>query len=542
MGIYRSAVLMVLFLAAMPSYAQMNRYVVFLSDKDNSPYSIDSPLAFLSQRSIDRRSKMGTAITDQDLPVDPTYITQITETGADVYFTSKWFNAALTQMFDSELDAVRQLSFVDSVVYVAPGERLGAQNQTEVIANDFIIPSDINHNTGTQLRLLGSDKMHEDGYKGEGVLIAVFDSGFEGVNEYEPFGSMHKEDRLIGTKDFITNSGNVFQFHDHGSSVLSCIASNYGEDLIGTAPKANYILCVTEDVSSEYRIEEYNWLMAAEYADSAGVDVINGSLGYSDFSDDNMNYTLDDMDGETTIVARAAKLASDKGIVVVVSAGNSGNGTWGHVTSPGDAKDILTIGSVSISGAKSGFSSYGPTADGRIKPDVVALGSGATVFRMSNNEGRISTGNGTSFSSPQVAGFVAGVIQAYPSWTSLTVIDAIKATGNKSTVPDTLTGYGIPKYPLTEFDNVLSLDQDLSIYPNPLDDGMLTINLGDRVFDRALDIVLYDNGGKKVYEERLEPQNISKELNLELTGLRSGIYFLSLRSKRFKEVIQLKKL
>ncbi|MFY0605359.1 MAG: S8 family peptidase [Cyclobacteriaceae bacterium] len=536
MGIYKSFIIVLFLLVAGSSYGQMNRYVVFLSDKDNTPFAVDKPEEFLSQRAIDRRSRMNIDITEQDLPVDPAYVSQIASTGADVYFTSKWFNAVLTQMHDSELAAVEQLSFVDSVVFVAPNELLGPMDQEPTVAADFIVPTKINAKTGTQLRVLGSDVMHDDGYRGEGVLIAVFDDGFQGVNEFEPFGNMHKENRLVATKDFIANSGNVYQYDDHGSSVLSCIASNYGEDLIGTAPKASYILCVTEDLSTEYRIEEYNWLLAAEFADSAGVDVINGSLGYSNFTGTDMDYSLDDMDGSTTIVAQAAKITSEKGIVVVVSAGNSGNSSWGHVTSPGDAFDVLTVGSITLSGGRSSFSSYGPTADGRIKPDVVALGSAATIFYMSNGEVAIASGNGTSFSAPQVAGFAAGVIQAHPTWTNLRVIEAIKATGNKSTLPDTLVGYGTPKYPLKEFDNVLS------VYPNPLDDEQVTINFGDLVFNRELHLVLYDNGGKVVLEQVIAPEDISQKLDLELTGLRSGLYFLSLRSKRFKEVIQLKKL
>ncbi len=529
------------------AFGQKDRYAVFLSDKDKVAYSIDQPEVFLSQRAIDRRERMGIEITDMDFPVDMDYITQVKETGAEVYFSSKWFNALIVQMTESQRVSVQSLSFVDSVVFIALGERLLKTTSVPTIASTFKPPSKVNASTKTQLRLIDVDEMHKDGFNGEGVLIAVFDDGFQGVNEFEPFGSLHKENRLVATKDFITNSGNVFQFDDHGSSVLSCIAADYGDELRGTAPKASFILCVTEDKTDEYRIEEYNWLLAAEFADSAGVDVINGSLGYSTFSSidsrPSMSYSLKDMDGKTTVVARAATMASDRGIVVVVSAGNEGNGSWGHMTSPGDVENILTIGSVNSSGVRSSFSSYGPTADGRIKPDVVALGSSATIFYMSSGDGVIESGNGTSFSSPMMAGFAANLIQAYPTWSNTRVMEAIRATGNRSTVPDTLLGYGVPQYPLKEYNNVLAtIEDEMVIYPNPFDEDIITIDFGNMVFDRTLYIQLYDMYGKELYLKEVSPKDFSSKLDLEFPDLGSAVYLLSLRSRKFKKTKQLKKL
>ncbi|WP_421879449.1 S8 family serine peptidase [Marinoscillum sp.] len=539
----------VVWLISLSTFAQ-DRYMVFFTDKDNVPFTIDAPEAFLSQRAIDRRDRMDIPITEMDLPVDQSYINQVADSGAEVFFTSKWFNGVLAEMTSAQATQVANLSFVDRVDYVAAGAKLTSSPGTYSIAETFEEPDNVNSDTRLQLLMLGADDMHEDGYRGEGMIIAVFDSGFPGVNKYKPFEHIFEEERLVATKDFIRNSGDVFQYHTHGTSVLSNIASDYNK-VIGTAPKASYVLCVTEDVSNEYRIEEYNWLFAAEFADSIGVDIINGSLGYSTFSDSEMNYSYEDLDGHTTVVSQAAKMASDRGILVVVSAGNEGNGSWKYITSPADAENILTVGSVTSGYSKSGFSSIGPTADGRIKPDVCAMGTMASIFStsLSGGEavgGRITTGNGTSFSSPQIAGFAAGIWQANPHWTNLEVIESLKLSGTSSLQPDTLLGYGVPKYQLAvngaTIDAIDVLDDKLKVYPNPFSDDKITLDFDGMVIRGKMEILVQDGNGKKLFEGQLDGSKIPSTLEISFRPTGNGVYYLILRSKRFNKTVKLIKI
>lgn len=540
-----------LLLVVMFNTSAQDRYMVFFSDKDNVSYSIDNPEAFLSPRAIARRQNQNIAITEQDLPVDQNYIGQVAANGVDVFFSTKWFNGVLTQMTAAQATSVGQLSFVDSVVYIAKGTRLNKVPGTYTVAETFLEPDNVNSNTKVQLGMLGADDMHDDGYEGQGMMIAVFDSGFPGVNQYKPFEHIFAEDRLVATRDFITNSGNVFQFNSHGSSVFSNIASDY-QDVIGTAPKASYVLCVTEDVKSEFWVEEYNWLFAAEFADSLGVDVINGSLGYSTFSDNNMNHTYADMNGENTLVAKAANLASEKGMIVVVSAGNEGNSSWKYITSPGDAKGVLTVGSVTSGYNKSSFSSVGPTADGRIKPDVCAMGTSASIFNASLNTSgettgaRITTGNGTSFSSPQIAGFAAAIWQANPDWTNLEVMESIRISGSSSLVPDSLYGYGVPKYRLAvngaTIDAVDIFEDKLTVYPNPFSEDKVTLDFGDLKLKGKLEIIIRDASGKSVYDQKFEGGEIPNSLEIDIDPTVNGVYFLILRTKRFSKTVKLVKI
>lgn len=537
----KQLVLLIGLLGTTSLVAQSHRYMVFFSDKDSVDFDIESPEAFLSDRAIARRTKMGIEITEEDLPVDDSYVQQVKGQGASVFFTTRWFNGVLTEMNDETATAVGNLDFVDSVVYVAKDTKLSSSPGTYTVASEFLELTAVNATTTTQNALIGVDAMHEDGYRGEGILIAVFDDGFKGVNQFQPFEHIFTGERLLATKDFVKNSGNVFQYDDHGSSVLSCIGQNYGDGYTGTAPNADFILCVTEDNSTEYRIEEYNWLFAAEFADSAGVDVINGSLGYFSFSDSDMDYEYSDMDGKTTVVSRAAQMASDRGIVVVVSAGNEGNGSWKYITTPADAEGALAVGSVTSQGTLSGFSSIGPAADGRIKPDVVAMGSYATIFYMSGNNGYISTGNGTSFSSPQVAGLAAGLLQAYPDWTAEELISNMKETASLSSNPDNERGYGIPTYLLN---NVEAIGEagELRVYPNPFHENVITIDLGELKVDNRLEIKVLNLNGQEVYSQKVNSNDVSERMEITLDNFRSGTYFLTLRSKKLNKTVKIVKI
>ncbi|XOV95059.1 MAG: S8 family peptidase [Bacteroidota bacterium] len=538
---------LLLLLLQLSAFAGEHRFVIFLSDKSDSKFSIDRPEEFLTQRALERRQKQSIEITAEDLPVNEKYVEEVKELGVSVFFKSKWLNALLVQMDSSLVDKVTSLSFVNSIQYVAQGEKLSNEKIPVEIAKSFKAPRSIIGTTDLQLSMLNADSMHADGYKGEGIYIAIFDSGFPGVNEYKPFEHIHKNGRLVAYKNFVTNSGNPFIYstsaNSHGTSVLSTIAMDYGEEAQGIAPHASFVLCVTEDVESEYRVEEYNWLLGAEFADSIGVDVINGSLGYSTFNDSTMNYHSDQLDGETAVVSLAATKAASKGMVVVVSGGNSGNKSWKYVTPPGDAEGILVVGSVNGSGERASFSSLGPTHDGRIKPDVVALGSPATVFDGYAYPDRITFGSGTSFSAPLIAGFAAGIWQANPDWTSEEVIAAIKYSGNMALNPNNEIGYGIPDYRYAVANNSLSVSDifqnKLKIYPNSFQGGKIKVDLSGVKSEGIIDFDITDLKGASVISQRIDTTTASDQYQVDFPATSNGIYLLKVSTASCNKTIKL---
>ncbi len=518
--------------------------MVFFTDKEDTPYSVSEPLEFLSQRSLDRRLKNGFGVTEADLPVNPAYVQSLKNAGADVYFTSRWFNAALVQMDESLESTIQNLSAVESILKVAPGESLSYLTQEYDIAENFTNPSTVAGNTDTQNQMLEVDMAHQNGFTGEGLLIAVFDGGFAGVNVLSPFESLHSENRIIGVMDFVENSGNPYQTdlhdvnpnsgQDHGTRVLSAIAGEYQSTFVGTAPDAKFILAVTEQVESENPVEEYNWLLAAEYADSAGVDIINSSLSYGIFWSNQPDYPASSFDGKTNAVSIAANLANERGILVVTSAGNDGPN--GKVLSPADCAGALTIGSVTSTGSKSSFSSVGPTFDGRIKPDLAAMGSATVVV---NGDGNIVSSNGTSFSSPLMAGFAACVMEAYPDFPIHRIRSILKLAGNQAESPDNLLGYGIPTFTrLTQAANLtLESKSDVMkplIYPNPFSEVVYVSGLGEQL----VSFKLVDLEGKVVSKGSIG--NTWNFIQFDV-HLENGMYFLVLESSRFSETIKLLK-
>ena len=295
-----------------------------------------------------------------------------------------------------------------------------------------------------QLQMIGVDKMQAAGYHGEGVDVAVFDAGFIGVNTLPAFQALYQESRLKTTFNFVKNISDVYTDYNHGTEVLSIMAGN-SSSYLGGIYKANYYLFETEDVSSEYRVEEYNWLFAAERADSLGVDVINSSLGYNQFDDPSMDYTYQDLNGKTAVVSRAAHMAYLRGILVMNSAGNDGDDPWKYIIVPADAEGVIACGAVDDSGIRSSFSSIGPSADGRIKPDVAAVGGGAVII---TDSGLVSTDDGTSFSSPLVTCLVAGLRQALSSAPAKEIYQLVINSASQASHPDDLLGYGIPNFTL----------------------------------------------------------------------------------------------
>lgn len=440
------------------------RYVAFLKDKNNNPYTLSNPSEFLSERALERRARYSVSIDQFDLPVTPSYIVQVSETGAQVINFSKWLNTITFLTGDAVvLEAVRSLPFVDSVSSVFPkGGGLPASGsgvqalpgippytirvEPGVVVGAPKMQSVLNYGIAdNQTVMVNLQELHNEGFTGSGMLIAVIDAGFANADQIVAFDSVWLDNRILGWRDLSDPGNDLFAptMNSHGTSVLSVMAANLPGQIVGTAPHASYFLIRTEEAATESLVEEYHWAAGAELADSLGADVINSSLGYTTFDNPLFNHSYSDLDGFTTPVSIAAGIAASRGMLVVNSAGNSGGGSWQYIGAPADGPQVLSVGAVDNSGQYASFSSTGPTADGRIKPDITAQGQGTALV---SGGGDIGWGSGTSFSSPLIAGAMACLWQSEPSRTPSELMDAVKFTASRSTNPDNLYGYGIPHF------------------------------------------------------------------------------------------------
>ncbi len=522
-----------------------DKYWVRFTDKNNSPYSIDNPQEFLSQRAIDRRIKQGIEIQENDLPVNPQYIQGVKDAGATVLTVSKWFNSVTVYAGNQSIvDAIEALPYVLSVG--KGNEKVGDNTFTEkpFFANESFggIPSRELYKSSdavneydygaayNQIHMLNGEPLHNNGYDGTGMIIAVLDAGFLNADNLSVFDSLWDSGRILGTKDFVNpQNPEIFTAHYHGCMVLSTMGGNLPGQLVGTAPQASYYLLRTEDGGTEYLIEELNWVSGAEYADSVGADVLNTSLGYSEFDDPSQNHTYADMDGNTTPITIGADIAASKGMIPVNSAGNSGSSSWYYITAPADGDSVFTIGAVDANGYLASFSSRGPTFDGRIKPDVMAQGSGSTVIDPWS--GQVSSGSGTSFSSPISAGMVACLWQANPNKTNAEIMEAIRESASQFSDPDDDYGYGIPDYwqansLLTVLDHKINPQYQVNVFPNPFNDEFLIdVKAEDAVINS---VEILDVAGKIVYSRKFS--NMPAENKIAVSGLDklpAGFYILS---------------
>jgi serine protease AprX len=527
----RTLLSLILLLLTITGHGQTNRYMVFFKDK--VPADTD-PGKYLSQRAIDRRIRQGLSVmTDQDFPPAQAYITGVKNTGAEVYFKTRWMNGVLIQCASSLVPTIQGLSYVDHVEFVAPQPKLSNSGRNRITLRK---KNHVGSESSTQLSMIGIPQMHHDSYHGENISIAIFDGGFQGANSTTPFQHIFNEGRFDAalSHNFVSNSKNVFQYDDHGTMVFSIIAADVPDVFTGGAYKANFSLYVTEDVASEYRIEEYNWLFAAERADSAGVDIINSSLGYYDFDNTSMNYTTAQMDGKTAVVTRAAQWAADRGMLVVCSAGNEGNiQNWKIIAAPADAVDVIAVGNVNASGVRSSSSSIGPAADGRIKPDLVTLGSGVKVIRAN---GQVSIASGTSLSCPLMTSLAAGVWQRFPNLTNKELIEAVKQTASRSNNPDNEVGYGIPNYTsiVNYFDTTIVQNTVFTVFPNPFVDTVKVRPINPDQFPSCrLEVITSD--GRTIADQTLSFTWLNREFAADMAGFSAGVYYFRiwLGEKRF---------
>lgn len=417
------------------------KYRINLRDKAETTYSLNDPQAYLSERALKRRMKQALPIDSTDLPVCQSYINAITDKGAELVTQSKWNNTVVVQLSDTSLiDKITTLPFVIAArkVWTAP-DSIPARNpeRKKEVTNKVKKGDNYYGDAYRQISVHHGDSLHAAGFRGEGMQIAVIDAGFYNADEISVFKKMN----LLGTRDFVNPHSDIYAENYHGMKVLSCIAANKPHVLVGTAPEASYWLLRSEDNDTEQTVEEDYWAAALEFADSVGVDVVNTSLGYYEFDDKTMNYRYQDLNGHYSLMSNSASMAADKGLVLVCSAGNSGRGVWKKITPPADAENILTVGAVNRDLINADFSSVGNTTDGRIKPDVMAVGVSSAV---TGNDGTISHANGTSFASPTFCGLVACFWQAAPWLTAKQVIKAVQNAGDRKNNPDNIFGYGVP--------------------------------------------------------------------------------------------------
>lgn len=418
------------------------KYRISLKDKAATTYSLEHPEEFLSEKAIARRQRQHLPVDSTDLPVCRTYLDEIRRQGVNIVTTGKWENFVTVSCNDSALmERVATLPFVRSTERVWTAPRSGASTmatERDWLENKLVYhPDSLYGSAVSQIQMSNGDKLHQAGFKGQGMTIAVIDAGFHNADKITAMQNI----RIAGTKDFVNPRADLFAESSHGLMVLSCIGMNLPDVMTGTAPEATFWLLRSEDEYSEHLVEQDYWAAAVEFADSVGVDVINTSLGYYTFDDKSKDYTYRDLDGRHALMSRQASRAADKGMVLVCSAGNSGAGSWKKITPPADADNVLTVGAIDKHAVLAPFSSVGPTADHRVKPDVVAVGLGADVMATNGNQGKA---NGTSFSSPILCGMVTCLWQACPELTAKEVIELVRRSGDRAAYPDNIYGYGVP--------------------------------------------------------------------------------------------------
>jgi hypothetical protein len=515
-------------LAAQDAGAGMRRHLVYFKDKASSPYSINNPRQFLSARSLSRREKQNIALHTRDLPVNPAYVTALKSQGAAVWYTSRWFNAAVVYCDSTRLRQVLALPFVKS------GRTLSRQSQQKAPSgpgtgsplqdSSPILRTKADRSTYgrgfNQAQMIGATDLHAAGYKGDSMYVAVFDGGFPGVDQVPAFSHLFAGKQLKGTYDFVGRDTGVFERDNHGTNVLSTMAAYQPGYFIGTAYKASYFLFITEDSQGEQQIEEINWLLAAEYADSAGVDVINSSLGYSDFDAPSIDYTYPDMNGRNALVTRAADFAAGTGMLVVNSAGNDGNKAWHYIGAPADGDSVLTVGAVDSMGYYAAFSSVGPTADGRVKPNLAAQGVYTSVL---TRTGALGRSHGTSFASPVLAGMAACFWQANPRLTNMEVIRLLQESASQASKPDQNLGYGIPNG-FKAHQRAEEVEKKTLIYPNPARNREINLRVGSRFWNQKVTVTVFNMIAQRIFSQTFPSVAEGEDLQVDISSLHPGLY------------------
>lgn len=498
-------ILIFLLLVLSPHAFGQQRMILYFKDK-----GADTAPVLLSERALQRRILRQVEKDEKDIPVSMVYVRELQQVGT-VLHESRWLNAV---SFETELSAealMTAFQFIAKITPIYESRKEKALYPPATRAYDYGLA------TG-QVQQINIDCMHDLGYTGENVFMAVIDAGFSGMDQIDYFDSIYLQNRLIETHNYVQPGQSVYGFSEHGTMVASCIAGNkVDQDAYkGTGFGVDLALYLTEDVASESLLEEFNLVAALERCDEIGVEIANISLGYFDFDDSTTNHTYQDLDGNTTIAALGVNTAASKGIAVVISAGNSAPQ---HISTPCDANDGLCVGAVDYLGGYAVFSSVGPSVDGDIKPDVSARGVDAAAI---NELGEVVPVSGTSFASPITAGATACLLQAHPERTIADIFNAIRMSANQYSTPDEFLGYGIPDFCMAH--DILEANAGLSnvekselkIYPNPAN-GVVVISTTS-----TLHIHMTDLHGRVVLSDVL----VNGQTELDISALEPGIYTL----------------
>jgi len=550
---------MLILLMTMSGKCQYTRHLIELNDKKGTPYQLSNPLFFLSPECIQRRKQFNLPIDSSDLPVISAYIDSIKNAGkVEILATSKWLNMILIKTSDPDaLKRINQLPFVKRSNAIGNRPKQKENYKSPDSISEIIIETNSKKNlnanldygrSNQQIAIHEGEFLHNSGWTGKNVKIALFDAGFNKYQNLKAFDSIRSLDGIKMTVDLVEQSNSVNEDDAHGMYCLSIMASNIPGTMVGTAPHASYYLFRTEDVSSEFPVEEFYWIVAAEMADSLGVQVISSSLGYSTFDDPTFNYSYSGMNGKTSLVARGASYATKKGMIVMNSAGNEGNKPWRYIISPADAADILAVGAVNSLKQVASFSSYGPSADNRVKPDIASVGWNTFLISTSGN---IAQGNGTSFSNPNIAGLVACLWQAFPEFNNREILDAVRKSSDRFNNPDTRTGYGIPNmrvaYELLEKERktrraiTILKNEKIKVFPNPFGESMTILYHHEK--SGTLKLKLFNLEGKSLREWSFNTtagEYQYFQLN-DLTGMPRGEYLLKFEDQTGIGTIKLQK-
>jgi serine protease AprX len=499
-------------------------YRVYFKDKGNQNPDNYPPNDLISPRAQKRRQKAGIVFPDlSDLPVNPDYINQAKSKGFILHCTSKWMNTGLFKTVNlADINSLLGLQCIKDVRIVKKpaGKSAYSHKLDLMLTNNDLPPYD------RPITLLNGQALHNSGYNGSGLLIAVLDGGFINADVISSLSNLRARKGIKGTRDMIMRTNSVYNYHNHGTAVLSVLAGDLPGIIAGTAPGSDFWLIRTEDTSSEFPVEEDYWAAGAEFADSAGVDIISSSLGYSTFDDASMDYKFSSMDGNTAFVTKAADMAASKGIVVVNSAGNERTSTWKRIIAPSDGKNVIAAGAVDGDNFISVFSSAGPSADRRIKPDNTTQGVSVTV---QVNETSVSRANGTSFSCPVLSGMCACAMQAVPEALNTNIMEALHKNADRYSIPDSLYGYGTP-----DMTSVLKWLQDIFIIKP---DNETTVGPNPFIYDfeiifkntpGSLKVIISNSSGKIILNREYE-EYIGRTLKINsLQNQPQGIYFIKL--------------
>ena len=534
------------FFISISVYSQENEDAwVFIKDKPNSATFLANPLQMLSQHSIDRREKSNIPIDEKDVPIHQVYYTKLkNEVTIAVLGKSKWLNAVHVQGTVNQInDLISKFNFIESIEYANKSLNTSEKSKRNKSLSDHYskfneVQTDFNYGAAdNQIEMLKGDYLHQQGFTGQDQVIAVIDAGFPNVNTLSAFQRLRDNNQILGGYNFADRNTNYYTRNSHGTHVLSTIAGYIENEFVGTAPDAKFYLFISEIAETETVLEETLWVEAAERADSLGVDIINTSLGYTTYDNPNHSHSYADMDGNTTFISRGAEIGVSRGMILVNAAGNSGRSSWRYVGAPADVSSVFSIGAVDTDENIASFSSFGPTADNRIKPDVLAQGQNTTIVNYSS--GSVSTSNGTSFSSPVMAGVIACFWEAFPNKTNVEIMNLIRNSSDKYTNPTDQYGYGIPDFEAA-YNTVLSLpDFDvfsiIKISPNPVKDFFTISKNNILLTDYSAQI--FNVLGQKVMEISKLSSN-----KIDISFLEKGIYLLKIqKGNQYKTIELLKK-